>query len=147
MLLGSLYCKILTDKFLLLGLSGRRGIVVSCVCPSVCPSVRELYLVCMITHHIFELESPNLYQTCFLGYSQLVLKIGVIDLDLQGHFSHFVLGLLEIWLVRAITRHRFGLESPNLHQTCILGYPCLGLKIGVIDIDLQGHFGHFDLKF
>ena len=26
----------------------------------------------------------------------------------------------ENWLVRTITCHRFGLESPNLHQTCIL---------------------------
>ena len=46
-----------------------------------------------------------------------------------------------------ITRHRFGLESPNLHQTCILGYPQLVLKMEVIDLDLPGHFGHFDLEF
>ena len=33
----------LTDKFLPFGLSGRRGIVVACVCAFFCPSVRELY--------------------------------------------------------------------------------------------------------
>ena len=116
MLLGSLYCKILTNKFLLYGVSGRSAIVVTCVCPSVCPSVRELYLVCTITHHIFELESLNLYQTCFLGNSQLVLKIGVIDLDLQGHFSHFVLKFLEIQLVSAITL--WGYEVTE--RTCLI---------------------------
>ena len=136
MLLGSLYCNILTDKFLPLGVSGRRGIVVACVCPSVCLSIRELYLACTITYHIFKLESLHLYQGCFLWYSQLVLKIRVIDRDLQGHFSNFVLELLEIRLVRGINLHRFGMESPNLHQTCILGYPCLVWKIGVIDLDL-----------
>ena len=35
----------------------------------------------------FELESPNLYRICILGFSPLVLKMGVIDLDLQGHFA------------------------------------------------------------
>ena len=87
-----------------LGLSGQRGIVVPYVCPSevpsssssskcmsVCPSVSKIYLVRMITRHRFELESLNLQQTCILGYFQLVLvlKMEVIDLDLQGHFGHF----------------------------------------------------------
>ena len=44
----------------------------------------------------------------------------VIDPDLQGNFGHFDLEFEEIRIVRAITRHRFGLDSPNLHQTCIL---------------------------
>ena len=114
--------------------------------PSVCPSVRELSLVRTITRHILELESPNLHQTCILGYSRLVLKIGVIDRDLQGHLGQFDIEFWEIRLVRTITRHRFGLESPNSHQTCILGCSCLVLKIGVMDLDLQGHFGHFDLE-
>ena len=80
------------DAVLPLGLSGRRGIVVACVCPSVRLSVRKLYLVRTITRHKFELELPNLHQTCIMGYSRLVLKIEVIDLDLQnlqGHFGHF----------------------------------------------------------
>ena len=71
----------------------------------------------------------------------------VIDLDLQGHFGHFDLEFYEIRLVRMITRHRFGLESPNLHQTIVLGYSRLVLKMEVINPDLQGHFGHFNLEF
>ena len=70
-----------------------------------------------------------------------------LDIDLQGHLAKFDLEFSEIRLVRAVTRHRFGLESPNLHQTCILGYSRLVLKIGVVDFDLQGHFSHFDLEF
>ena len=46
-----------------------------------------------------------------------------------------------------ITRHKFKLESPNLHQTCILVHAQLVSKMEVIDLDLQGHFGHFDLEF
>ena len=56
-------------RFLPFGLSGRRGIVVACVCLSVCPSARKLYLVRTITRHRFELESPNLHQTCTTGHS------------------------------------------------------------------------------
>ena len=37
----------------------------------------------MITHRRFELESLNLQQTYIMGYSLLVLKIRVIDLDLE----------------------------------------------------------------
>ena len=40
-----------------------------------------------ITFNGFELESQNLHQICILQFSQLVLKIGGIDLDLQGHFA------------------------------------------------------------
>ena len=43
----------------------------------------------MITYNGFELESPNLHQIRILGYSQLVLKMGVIDIDFQGHLGHF----------------------------------------------------------
>ena len=77
------------SQFLPLGLSGWTGISVACVCLSIHLSVCKHYLVRMITRHRFELESPNLHQTCILGYSQLVLKMGVIDLYVQGHFGHF----------------------------------------------------------
>ena len=117
-----------------------------CLRLSVRLSVRKLYLVRTITCHRFELESSNLHQTCILEYPQLVLQMEVIDLDLQGHFGHFVLELLEIRLARTITSHRFGLVLPNLHQTCIMGYSQL-VKMEVIDLDLQGHFGHYDLEF
>ena len=33
-------------------------------------------------------------------------------------------------------------ESPNLHQTWIIGYSCLVSIIGVSDLGRQGHFGH-----
>ena len=101
----------------------------------------------MITRHKFELEPPNLHQTCILGYSQLVLKVEVIDIDLQGHFGHFDLEFMEIWLVHAMTCNGFELQSPNLHQTCILGYSQLVLNLEVIDLDLQGNFGQFDFEF
>ena len=67
----------------------------------------------------------------------------VIDLELQGHFGHFGLEFYGIQLFH----HRFGLESPDLHQTCIMWYFWLVLKTEVIDLDLQGYFGHFDLEF
>ena len=76
-----------------------------------------------------------MHQTCILGYSRLVLKMEVIDLDLQGHFD---LEFLEIWLVSVITYNGFELESPNLHQICIFEFSELVLKMEVIDIDLQG---------
>ena len=43
-----------------------------------------------------------------------------------------------------ITRNRFGPETPNLHQICILEYFQLVLNTEVFDPDLQGNFGHFD---
>ena len=69
----------------------------------------------------------------------LVLKTGVIDLDLQDHFVYFVSEAKEIWLVRGITSNGFELESPTLYQVCILGFSQLVLKMGVIDLDLRGH--------
>ena len=33
----------------------------------------------------------------------------------------------------------FELESPNLHQICILGYPQVLLKMGAIGADLRGY--------
>ena len=68
-----------------------------------------------------------------------------IDLDLQGHFVYFVSELWKIQLFRVLTHHRFGLESLNLHQTCILGLLSVILKMDVIDHEIQGHFGHLDL--
>ena len=65
----------------------------------------------------------------------------------KGYCRCLRLSVRKLYLVRTITHHRFGLKSPNLHQTCILGYSWLVLKMEVIDRDLQGLFGHFDLKF
>ena len=87
-----------------------------------------------ISPHRFGLESPSLHQACIMGCSQLVLKMEVIDLYLQGHFGHFDLEFQEIWLVRAITCNRYDLESPNLRQICISVFSQL-----VLNLDLQGH--------
>ena len=83
----------------------------------------EIQLCHTITLHRFGLESPNLHQTCIMGYSRLVSKKEFIDLDRQGHFdSEF----WEILLVRAITHHRFVLESPKVHS----GILSAGIEIG-----------------
>ena len=52
------------------------------------------------------------------------------------HFGYFD---LEIRFVHAMTCNGFELQSPNLRQIYILGYPQLVLKIAVIDLDIQGH--------
>ena len=98
----------------------------------------EIRLVCVITRHRFGLESPNLHETCILGYFRLVLRMDVIDPDLQGYVGHYDLEFLEIWLISVITCNGFELESPNFHQICILGFSQLVLKMEVIDLDLQG---------
>ena len=110
------------------------------------PSVNLTLKFRMITRHRFELESPNLQQTCTLWYSWLILKMEVIDLHLQCHFGYLSRNSKKFG-VSAIGRHRFGLESPNLQQTCVLGYSRLVLKMEVIDLVLQCHFGHFDLEY
>ena len=63
----------------------------------------------------------------------------VIDPDLQGHFGHLNSAFMEFWLVRAITFDGFELDPPNAHQICIKGFSQLVLKMGGIDLDLQGH--------
>ena len=67
------------------------GIVVACVCVSVCPCVRVSVCVCVnhglvraLTHHSFKLESPNLEQRCKRPWLSSLLFWGMIDLDLQG---------------------------------------------------------------
>ena len=49
------------------------------------------------------------------------------------------LSVRELHFVCAITHHKCGLQSLNLHQTCILGYSLLVLKMEVIERDLHGH--------
>ena len=56
-----------------------------------------------------------------------------------GHFGHFDSELSEIWLAHAITCNGIELDPLNLPQMCILRLSELVLKIGLIDIDLQGH--------
>ena len=58
---------------------------------------------------------------CIKGHPQLVLKMEVIGLVLEGHFGHFLSELKEIQLFCTIMYHRFGLESPNLHKIPSVG--------------------------
>ena len=45
-------------------------------------------LACLyVTGNGFELGSPNYHQICILGFSWLLLKMEVIDPDLQGHLA------------------------------------------------------------
>ena len=75
-----------------------------CLRLSVHPSIHtsvclyKLLLVCMITHHRFVMESPNLNQMCIMGY---LLSAGI---EYRGHcyFGHFDSEFKEIWLVHMI---------------------------------------------
>ena len=60
---------------------------------------RNLNLVRTITR--FERCRPNSQQMGLdiMGYSQSVLKTGVIDFDLQGHFGHFTQNFRKWWFV------------------------------------------------
>ena len=101
---------------------------------------RKFELVCAITRQGFDLESPFLHRMCILGPFRTLLKMGSIDLDLQGHFGLKLTDFRKFELVCAITRQGFDLESPFLHRMCILGPFRTLLKMGSIDLDLQGHF-------
>ena len=102
------------------------GIVVACVCLSVCPSVRPSVCVCgkhllvrAITRHLFKLRSPNLDHMCKRPWLRSLLFLGVIDLDLQGQIQLQSQNLPDFELVRAITHHLFKLGyAPNLGQRC-----------------------------
>ena len=67
--------------------------------------------------------------------------MGVIDHDLQGQFGLKLTKFRKMELVCMITRQGFTLESPNSHRMCILGPFRMLLRVGLIDHDLQGHFG------
>ena len=61
------------------------GIVIGCVCGSVCPCVCINHeLVRTITHRSFKLGSPYLDQRCKIPWFRSLLFWGMIDLDLQG---------------------------------------------------------------
>ena len=73
-----------------------------------------------------------------MGYSQLVLEMRVIDYDFQGNWGHFGEEFWEIRLVRIINFNGFELGPTNMHASW--GVFQLLMKMGVIDLDLQGHF-------
>ena len=89
------------------------GIVVACVCQSVCQS-----LVRVITQDPFKLGSPNLKHRCKRPWLRSQLFWGVIDLCLRGQIYLQSQKLPHVELVRAITPHPFKLGPPNLDQRC-----------------------------
>ena len=96
-------------------------------------------LVRVITHHALDLGSQNLHQMCITEPSRSLLKMVLIDLDLQGHLGLKRPKSAQNGLVTAITHHVYKLGSPNLRQTCILGPSRTLLKMVLIALDLQGH--------
>ena len=80
---GGLLAWSITESFLPLGLSGRRGIVVACVRPSVYLSVCNTFDRA-ITFDRIGLGSPNLAQICTLAMPWMGLFMGMINLEGQG---------------------------------------------------------------
>ena len=78
---------------------------------------------------------------CILGPFSALLKMGLIDLDLQGHFGLKRVHFHNFELVCTITQQGFDLDTSSSHRMCILGSFSALLKMGLIDLDLQGHFG------
>ena len=56
---------------------------------------QAVHIVHLITRHNFELELPNLHQTCIMGCSRVALDIEVIHLDLQDLFECTTTGCIE----------------------------------------------------
>ena len=102
--------------------------------------VVEIWLFHTIDFNGFELESPNFHQICILGLSQPVLKMSVIDLDLQGH--------LAISPHNSKTRHSTSLlyTDPGrprgvTHPKCVLVYMFKCLECG------KDNFNHNHINF
>ena len=123
------------------------GIVVACVCLSVCPSVRPSVCVCgkhlfvsAITHQPFKPGSPNLDHRCKRPWLRSLLFWGVIDPDLQGQIQRQSQKVPHFELVGTITHHLFKLGSQNFGQRCkIPGLRFLSILV-LIGLDLQFHF-------
>ena len=76
-------------------------------------------LVRAITHHQFQLGSPNLDQRCKSPRLRSLLFCGTIDRDLQGQIELQSRNLPHFKLFHAITHHQLKLQFPNLEQKCI----------------------------
>ena len=108
-----------------------------CLCISPCV-IHEL--VGVITHHPFQLGSPNLEQRCKRPWLRSLLFCGRINHDLQGQIELQSQNLPHFELVHAITHHQLKLQFPNLEQKCILALFRSILNLGLIRIDLQFNF-------
>ena len=92
-------------------------------------------LVCEITHHPFELGSPNLDHRCKRPRSLLFWR--VIDPDLQGQIKLQSQNLPHFELLRATTHHPFKLGSPNLNKSCKIRWLKSLLFWWLIELDLS----------
>ena len=123
------------------------GIVVACVCLSVCPSVRlsvcvcgKHLLVCTITHHPFKLGSLNLDHRCKRPWLRSLLFWGWLTLTFKVKFQLQNQNLSHFELFHAMTLHQLKLQFPNLEQKCILALFRSLPILGLIKIDLQFNF-------
>ena len=68
-------------------------------------------LIHMLVCNGFKLESPNLYQICIFGFSQLVLKMGLLTLTIKVIWP-FRLRISSLFLVSSISQLalRIGLD-------------------------------------
>ena len=110
---------------------------------SVCVCVRPCVnheLVRVITHHPFQLGSPNLDQRCKRPWLRSLLFCGTIDRDLQGQIELQSQNLPHFELFHAITHHQLKLQFPNLEQKCMLALSRSLPILGLIEIDLQFNF-------
>ena len=78
-----------------------------------------------MTRYVFERASPNLHQLSIMGLSRVLLKIVVIDLDLQGHLGTKMVQISEkrtcstLTLLKHAVRPR-GCSAPNAVLVYIL---------------------------
>ena len=124
------------------------GIVIGCVCGSVCQCVCVNHgLVRTITHWLFKLGSPNFDQRCKTPWFRSLLFLEMIDLDLQGQIQLERQILPNYELVCTITHQPFKLESPNLDRKCI---SALSRSLSILDLigfALHFHFQSWSLFF
>ena len=72
------------------------GIVIACVCGSVCVCINH-ELVRTITHHPFKLGSPNLDQRCKTPWFGSLLFLGMIDLESRPWGSTWKSNFTSFW--------------------------------------------------
>ena len=71
-------------------------------------------LLHVIAPHTLESRSPNLHQICIMGPSRILLKMVLIDCDLQGHLGAQTVKSRPYMLVCTIKNHAFALSVYNV---------------------------------
>ena len=102
-----------------------------CVCVCVRPCVNH-ELVRGITHHLFQLGSPNLDQRCKRPWLRSLLFCGTIDRDLQGQIELQSQNLPHFELVHAITHlTHWKLQFANLKKKMHLSTVQIHTNFGI----------------